>query len=85
MTLTADLAATLVGVVGKVYVTATDIFKIGRSLFALDLKGIGVNFAKSIHHLVVPTYGWYGGAGWGGDQDDIGGQRTPLNAVDASS
>lgn len=85
MTLTADLAATLVGVVGKVYVTATDIFKLGRPLFTLDLKGFGVNFAKSIHHLVVPTYGLYGGAGWGGDQDDIWGQRTPLNAVDASS
>lgn len=85
MTLTADLAATLVRVVGKVYVTTTDVLELSRSLFTLDLKGLGANFVKSIHHLIVPTYGWYGGAGWGLDQDRTWGPRTPLNAVDASS
>jgi len=84
-TLTADIGATVVGAFGKVYVTGRDIYRMGSALFSGNLGAFGRSVVKFTHDLIVPTYGWYGGAGWGAEQDNIWGFRNPFNAVDANS
>lgn len=84
-TITTDIGATIVGAFGKVYVTGRDIYRMGGALFSGNMGALGKSIATFAHDLIIPTYGWYGGAGWGLDQDGIWGKRSPFNSVDSSS
>jgi hypothetical protein len=82
-----DVHAAAVGVAAKPFVFANDLIKLGSAIWSLDAQAIGVRTFATIYDALIPTYGYYGGAGWGLDTFPLGqsGNPLPLNSVDWAS
>lgn len=83
--LATDLYAGIVGQVGEVWTFAQDLYDIVRSLVSADFIAAGRGFLETVVHLLVPNYGYYGGAGWGTRQFGPDAIPAPLNRVDRAS
>jgi len=78
----ADFAALGIGqTYGNYTVAKSDLFNLWNAAKSWNVKGISINLFKTIHHIVIPKNGWYGGAGYGLEQFPNG-QRTPFNLQD---
>jgi hypothetical protein len=79
-----DLYAAVVGQVGEVWTFGQDLYDIGRSLLRGSFLEAGEGLLSTAFHLLVPNYGYYGGAGWGTRQFPDG-VPPPLNRTDEAS
>jgi hypothetical protein len=80
-----DLAPTAVGILAKPIVLAQDLWDLGQSVWALDPASIARNALGTVLDQAIPTYGFYGGGGWGTRQFGNIGIPGPLNSVDWAS
>ena len=65
----ADFAALGIGqTYGNYTVAKSDLFNLWNAAKSWNVKGISINLFKTIHHIVIPKNGWYGGAGYGLEQ-----------------
>lgn len=82
-----DLAATVVGIVAKPFVFVHDLWTLGQSVWALNPGLIARNAFGTVFDAIIPTYVFYGGAGYGVDTwpGVLGRLPDPLNAVDWAS
>jgi hypothetical protein len=79
-----DVFAQIVGIAAKPFVLAWDLRTIGQSIWSGDLAGAAAETLGLVAHAVFPTYGYYGGYGYGLDQFPNG-VPLPLNQVDYAS
>ncbi len=82
-----DLAAAAVGAVVKPFVFAKDVWGLGQSVWALDPGLVARSAFNTVYDAIIPTYGLYGGAGYGLSTWPglIGRLPEPLNRVDWAS
>jgi len=84
--LAADLAATAVGIAAKPAVIAHDLWRLGQSIGSFTPGAIAASALALGVDAAIPTYGFYGGGGWGtGWPWGAGGWPAPLNRVDWAS
>ena len=81
-----DIYAVTIGQLGALYV----FFRYDLPTVAMDAVGGSIvqalgDLGKTFYDLLLPHYGYYGGAGWGVGRTFGNGSPAPLNQVDAAS
>ncbi len=83
--ITVDIYATVVGQLGAIYVFARNLGTVLDDLSAGSWGSASKDFGTMLYNLLIPHYGYYGGAGWGAGQKNYDPWGRPLNQVDFAS